>query len=195
MEVWVLCVVMRDRDPFEIGSEIVLHLSSQIARQPLQINPVAELRRKYYLPDSLVPCRLPAFEFADNVEAVQIMVKPRLDCLGINRALAGQIAPVGSPLTARTIIEICHPNRAAVIVGTAKPTRALCAGIANEVSTRPCVVHEQPVATGPGGTLAPCHRRLAGANPNWPVVIFQNHGSVGLSSLRTSHLTLPRPRI
>ena len=41
----MLRIVMSDRDPFEIGSEIVRHLSGQVARQPLQINPVAELGR------------------------------------------------------------------------------------------------------------------------------------------------------
>jgi hypothetical protein len=45
MDVWVLRIVMRDRDPFEIGSEIVRHLSNQVARQSLQIDPVAELGR------------------------------------------------------------------------------------------------------------------------------------------------------
>ena len=45
MKVWMLCIVMRDRDPFEIGSEIVLHLSNQVTRQSLQINSVAELGR------------------------------------------------------------------------------------------------------------------------------------------------------
>ena len=41
----MLRIVMSDRDPFEIGSEIILHLSNQIARQSLQVNSVAELGR------------------------------------------------------------------------------------------------------------------------------------------------------
>ena len=35
MDVWMLRIVMSDRDPFKFGSEIVRHLSNQIARQSL----------------------------------------------------------------------------------------------------------------------------------------------------------------
>jgi hypothetical protein len=51
MDVWVLCIVMRDCDLFKFCFEIVGHLSNHVARQSLQINPVAELWGQYYLPE------------------------------------------------------------------------------------------------------------------------------------------------
>jgi hypothetical protein len=98
MDVWVLRIVIRDRDPFEIRSEIFRHLSDEIACKPRQVNPVAGFRRQDDLPYPLVARSLPAFKVADDLNRGSFAVEP--DCFGLvlRRALAGKIAPVCPPL-------------------------------------------------------------------------------------------------
>jgi hypothetical protein len=58
----VLRVVVLHRNPFEIRSQILLHLFDQTARQARQLYPITEFRRDNQFKQPLVPRALPTFE-------------------------------------------------------------------------------------------------------------------------------------
>ena len=168
---------MCNRDPFEICSEIVRHLPNHIARQSMKLDPVAEFRRQNDFPQPLIAGRLPSFQFADDVDTIPFPVEPDRSRFVLNGALACKIAPVGSPLPARSAAEVRHPNRTTLAVRAAGTNGGVCAASkASPFSAAARVVHEQPVRTRPRRTLTPRRGGPAGANPDWPVVIAQDHG-------------------
>jgi hypothetical protein len=87
VNVWMLGIVMRDRDPFEISPEILLHPPNQISRQALQVNTISELRREDEFPQPSVASRLPPFQFADHVDGVTFTIEPGRRGFALRRTL------------------------------------------------------------------------------------------------------------
>jgi hypothetical protein len=67
VNVRVLSIVVRDRNPFERSQQIRLHPRQQIARQLLEIGSIAKFRRKDYLPKAFIAGPLPTFKSLSNL--------------------------------------------------------------------------------------------------------------------------------
>ncbi len=95
MSVWVLGIVMLRRNPFEIGTEILMHTFQQIARQTAQINLITKFRGDDQLPQPLIAGSLPVFKAQCNVDSLLIVTEPyALYWVMVCGALARQVSPV-----------------------------------------------------------------------------------------------------
>ncbi len=84
-----LRVVVRHRNPFKRRAEILLHRRGDIAGQPLQVGPVADLGEYDHLPQALIACFLPAFEPFRDVDGLSVFIKSnRLGIVILSSALA-----------------------------------------------------------------------------------------------------------
>ena len=113
----VLRVVVGHRHPFERRAEVPLHPRHQIASQPFQVGSVAELRRYDQLPEALIARLLPAFEPRRDVDGFSATVEPdRLGITLVSGALAGDVAPMGSPLSGSGVLRVHDPHRTSLVV-------------------------------------------------------------------------------
>src|ERR1035438_10412536 len=95
----VLRVVVLHRNPFQIRSQILLHLFDQTARQARQFYPITEFRRDDQFKHPLVPRALPAFELTGNVDSVILSIETHgLHVVFEGGPFARQVTPVRLPL-------------------------------------------------------------------------------------------------
>ncbi len=115
----VLGVVVFSRNPFEIRSQILLHLRDQFARQPRQIDPVPKFRRDDQLPELLIARGLPVCKLPRDVD--RFVLPAESHGFGVVfkcRALAREITPVCFPLPSDLVLQIRHADRATLMVRT-----------------------------------------------------------------------------
>ncbi len=156
----VLGVVVFSRNPFEVRSQILLHLRDQFARQPRQVNPVPKFRRDDQLPELLIACGLPGLKFPRDVHSFGLPAEShRLRVVLKCCALAREIPPVRFPLPPNLVLQIRHPDRAALMVRTRAFPFSAWRAVAC-LSAAPGIVHEKPESARPRGTFVPGNARL-----------------------------------
>jgi hypothetical protein len=69
VDVWVLCVEVRHCHPFERRVKIGLGAAHYVPSQPLQVEPLAELRGDDQLPQPWVAALLPFLKFGRDIYA------------------------------------------------------------------------------------------------------------------------------
>ena len=113
----MLRIVVGNRRPFEGRPEIVLHALDQTARQAGQIDPITKFRRHDQFPKPFIARGLPALELRGYVDHVALTAEShRLRIVFEGGALARQITPMRLPLTSRPVVQVRHPNGAALMV-------------------------------------------------------------------------------
>src|SRR5580658_6123746 len=117
MNMGVLRVVVGCCHPFQCRAEVSLHSRDQIASQPLQVGSIPELRRHNQFPEAFVARLLPAFEPPRNVDGFSVTIEP--NSLGIallRSALAGDVAPMRSPMSGNGVLRVHDPHSTPLVV-------------------------------------------------------------------------------
>jgi hypothetical protein len=118
---------------------------------------------------------LPAPQFAGDIDVGSIAIESNMVAFARGRRLTGKISPVSLPLPARSVAEIRDPDCTALLSGLASAAVFRAAPLALlPHSTR--VVHDETVCSGPSETLTSGNARLSGTNPDWTIIIAENHG-------------------
>src|SRR5690349_12884517 len=97
MNVRMLRVEMSDGDPLQRRSEVPLGLLHDIAGQPLEVEPFAELRGDDDLPKTLVTGLLPLAERLGNIDLATGVTKAGMAWI-VSGALASDVDSVSPPL-------------------------------------------------------------------------------------------------
>ena len=172
----VLRVVVLHRNPFQLGSKILLHSFDQTTRQTRQVYPITELRRDNEFEHSLVSCALPALELPGNVDSVVLSIETHgLRVVFEGGALARQVTSMRLPLPSRLVIQIGHSDGAALMIRASAfsfPAWAAVAGLPTHAS----VVHEKPETARPCRSFVARNASLWRPEPGFPPPVSSCHG-------------------
>jgi hypothetical protein len=116
VNVRVIGIEVRYRNPFEVGIKIPCHALRQVASQPDQVNLVSKLWRQDELPQAFIAGGLPLVETSGDIETSLGCIKPGFSGAPLAGTLPGDVAPMCLPLSACGILRVHHPHRASLIV-------------------------------------------------------------------------------
>jgi hypothetical protein len=176
MDVGVFGVVVRYCNPFEIRSQIGRDPFGQVASEPLQIDTLPELGRQDDFPYPLVTRRLPPFELADNVDRLSIAVERYGAVAALACAFSGKIPPVGLPLPTSAVVQVGYADCATLTAAAVRIGPVRYGRPAPDLSAVARIVHQQSKPARPSYGFALRRTRLSRPNPDWAIVIAQDHG-------------------
>src|SRR5436305_124863 len=96
----MLGIEMRDGQPFQFRSEVLLHSRHEIAGQPIKIESLSEFRRYDQFPKPRIALTLPTLQFFGGLcRSIHfaVHVVPKLTQNGSAGTLAGYVSPVSPP--------------------------------------------------------------------------------------------------
>jgi len=115
VNVRVIGIEVRYRNPFEVGIKIPCHALRQVASQPDQVNLVSKLRRQDELPQAFIAGGLPLVETSGDIETSLGRIKSGFSGAPLAGTLPGDVASVCLPLSVCGILRVHHPHRASLI--------------------------------------------------------------------------------
>src|SRR4051794_27186388 len=130
----MLRVEMRHGDPLQRSPKVPLGLFHDIAGQPFEVEPFAELRRDNDLPKTLVTGLLPVAERLGNIDlATRVTEASRA---GVRGGAPRENVPPGSPpLPFHPVRRVTHANGTPLVEG---PTGRATAPTRLFAGARPC---------------------------------------------------------